>query len=325
LKCAPPANGAARPYPWTDALHRERPRWTAAGARSYRDRLVSFKRSPTSHSYFSKRLRLHYLDWGNENAPPLLMIHGNRDHAHNWDWMADRLADQYHILAPDLRGHGDSQWGEGSAYAISEFVYDIAQLVRQTRSAPVRIVAHSLGGNVALRYAGVFPTEVLRLVSIEGYGRPANVEPESPVEQLRTWIELGRAMSMRSPRRYASLDDAFERMQDANPHLSPEQARHLTVHGSNQNEDGSYSWKFDNFLHLDNPWDFGGGHVRTFSSEITCPVLLISGAESWAARAGNDLLPDFRDARHEIVAHAGHWVHHDQLDGVTDLVREFLR
>ena len=286
---------------------------------------MSFKRSPTSHSYFSKRLRLHYLDWGNETAPPLLMIHGNRDHCHNWDWMADRLADQYHILAPDLRGHGDSQWNLGSAYAISEFVYDIAQLVRQTRTAPVRIVAHSLGGNVALQYAGVFPDEVVRLVSIEGYGRPAGLTPPSPVEQLHTWIELGRAMSGRSPRRYPSLDDAFERMQAANPHLSPEQARHLTVHGSNQNEDGSYSWKFDNYVYLHDAWDFGRDQVRALWSEIACPVLLISGAESWAARSGADLLRDFRDARHEIVPNAGHWVHHDQLDIVSDLVRDFLR
>ena len=287
---------------------------------------MSLQRSPTSHSYFSKRLRLHYLDWGNETAPPLLMIHGNRDHCHNWDWMADRLADQYHILAPDLRGHGDSQWNVGSAYAISEFVYDIAQLVRQTRTAPVRIVAHSLGGNVALQYAGVFPHEVVRLVSIEGYGLPGGRRtPLSPVEQLHSWIELGRAMSGRSPRRYPSLDVAFERMQAANPHLSPEQARHLTVHGSNQNEDGSYSWKFDNYVHLHDAWDFGRDQVRALWSEIACPVLLISGAESWAARTGPDLLRDFRDARHEIVPNAGHWVHHDQLDIVSALVRDFLR
>jgi pimeloyl-ACP methyl ester carboxylesterase len=285
---------------------------------------VSFERSPTSHSYFSKRLRLHYLDWGNDGAPPLLMIHGNRDHCHNWDWMADRLADDYHILAPDLRGHGDSQWSLGSAYGIPEFVYDIAQLVRQARTGPVRIVAHSLGGNVALQYAGVFPDEVVRLVSIEGYGRPAEGRRPAAVEQLRRWIEAGRAISERRPRRYASLDDAFERMKEANPHLSPEQARHLTVHGSNQNEDGSYSWKFDNWVNLHDPWDFGREQVRALWSEIRCPVLLISGAESWAARSGSDVLRGFKDARHEIVPNAGHWVHHDQLDTVTKLTRHFL-
>jgi pimeloyl-ACP methyl ester carboxylesterase len=286
---------------------------------------VSPKRSPTSHSYFSKRLRLHYLDWGNDQAPPLLMIHGNRDHCHNWDWLAGRFADDYHVIAPDLRGHGDSQWNVGSAYAMAEFVYDIAQLVRQTRTAPVRIVAHSLGGNVALYYAGVFPEEVVRLASIEGYGRPVEVDPPSPAARLRGWVELGRAMSGRTPRRYATLDEAFERMQEANPHLSPEQARHLTIHGSNQNEDGSYSWKFDNYVYLHDAWDFAGDAGRGLWGEIRCPLLLISGAESWAARPGVDLLAGFRDARHEIVADAGHWVHHDQLDVVTGLLRDFLR
>jgi pimeloyl-ACP methyl ester carboxylesterase len=265
------------------------------------------------------------LDWGNDGAPPLLMIHGNRDHCHNWDWMAERFADDYHILAPDLRGHGDSQWNVGSAYAISEFVYDVAQLVRQTGTAPVRIVAHSLGGIVSSQYAGTFPDEVIRLVSIEGFGRPPHVTVPPPPERLRNWVQRGREMSGRTPRRYGSLEEAFERMQEANPHLSPDQARHLTIHGTNQNEDGSYSWKFDSYVYLHAPTDFGGDEVASIWAEIACPVLLISGAESWAAQSGVDIVKDFRDARHEVVADAGHWVHHDQLDVVTGLIRDFLR
>ena len=73
------------------------------------------------------------------DGPPLLLIHGNRDHAHNWDWTAARLQDRYHIVAPDLRGHGDSQWSAGSMYAPAEFVYDIAQLVHQRLVVHVRV------------------------------------------------------------------------------------------------------------------------------------------------------------------------------------------
>ena len=177
---------------------------------------------------------------------------------------------------------------------------------------------------MSLQYAGVFPEEVVRLVSIEGFGRPDSISAPSAVDELRRWVELGREMSGRSPRRYGSLDEAFERMKDANPHLSPEQARHLTIHGTNQNEDGSYSWKFDNYVHLHNPFDFAGGQVRQFWSAITCPVLLISGAESWQSRSGSDPAKDFRDARHENIHNAGHWVHHDQLDIVTEMVTDFL-
>src|SRR3546814_2515031 len=64
---------------------------------------------PISNSFISQRLKLHYVDWGNESAPPLLLVHGGRDHCRSWDWVAERLADRYHIIAPDLRGHGDSR------------------------------------------------------------------------------------------------------------------------------------------------------------------------------------------------------------------------
>ena len=80
---------------------------------------------PTSHTYFSQRLRLHYLDWGNAGAEHLLMLHGIHDHCHTWDWMAEQLRERFHVVAPDLRGHGDSEWTRGSNYAYLEHVQDV--------------------------------------------------------------------------------------------------------------------------------------------------------------------------------------------------------
>ena len=104
---------------------------------------------PTSHVYFSQRLRLHYVDWGNEGAPSMLLVHGGRDHCRNWDWVAEALRDNYHIIAPDLRGHGDSQWQIGGGYNQIDYVYDIAQLVNQKNMAPATIIGHSLGGSIS--------------------------------------------------------------------------------------------------------------------------------------------------------------------------------
>ena len=87
--------------------------------------MSSFESGPTSHTYFSQRLRLHYVDWGNEGAPPLLLVHGTRDHCRNWDWVARALRDRYHVIAPDLRGHGDSEWVHGSTYTFADYIYDI--------------------------------------------------------------------------------------------------------------------------------------------------------------------------------------------------------
>jgi len=190
---------------------------------------------PTSHTFFSQRLRLHYVDWGNADQPPLLMLHGGRDHCRNWDWAAAALRQDWHVIAPDLRGHGDSQWSTDANYTMAGYVYDLAQLVHQQRLAPVTIIAHSLGGNIALRYAGIYPETVARLVVIEGLGpapaRLAEHAAKTIVTRFDEWIREQRVLAGRLPRRYATIEDAFKRMQEENPHLTAEQARHLTVHG----------------------------------------------------------------------------------------------
>tara|TARA_B100001105_G_scaffold55681_1_gene42316 strand:+ start:78 stop:959 length:882 start_codon:yes stop_codon:yes gene_type:complete len=286
----------------------------------------SAKASPTSHTYFSQRMRLHYLDWGNAGAPPMLLVHGNRDHCHNWDWVAQALRDEYHIIAPDFRGHGDSAWVYGAAYSHSEYVYDLAQLIHQQELAPVTIIAHSLGGSVALRYAGVYPENVKKMVVIEGTGGPpAEVEQRPVHERMREWIDHTRKASGRQPKRYDTLEDAYTRMHEANSHLREDQARHLTIHGSNQNEDGSYSWKFDNYTHVMNPFGVNREQSRELWSRIDKPVLLVSGSESWFAQESReDPLPYFQNAQQIQINDAGHWLHHDQLDEFLMITREFL-
>ena len=171
---------------------------------------------PTSHVYFSQRLRLHYVDWGNKDAPPMLLVHGGRDHCRNWDWVAARFRDDYHIIAPDLRGHGDSQWMKGGSYNQVDYVYDITQLLFQTKMTPVTIISHSLGGSVSLTYAGLYPETVTRLVAIEGMGPPPDIikdRVDVPIAQrLDTWVQDLRKSSGRMPRRYASLEDAYQRL-----------------------------------------------------------------------------------------------------------------
>jgi pimeloyl-ACP methyl ester carboxylesterase len=292
--------------------------------------MASITHGPTSHSYFSQRLRLHYVDWGNADAPPLLLIHGGRDHCRNWDWVAQALRDDYHIIAPDLRGHGDSQWMIGGSYAISEYVYDIAQLLHQTSLTPIKIIGHSLGGAITLRYAGLYPKNVTKVVAIEGMGPPPHRDPEqqddATAERLDRWIRQLRDLSGRTPRRYTSLEEAWQRMQEANPHLSPEQARHLTIHGVNQNEDGTYSWKFDNYIRATPPFTMTREAAAELWAAIDCPTLLIHGTDSWAKDPREDGRADiFKDVRVEEFKDAGHWVHHDQLNGFLELVREFLK
>ena len=127
----------------------------ARGAR-YAARMTALL-GPTSHYFYSQRLKLHYVDWGNADKPPLLLIHGGRDHARNWDWVAQDLRRDYHIIAPDLRGHGDSQWAIGGSYAMVDYTLDVAQLLDALGIEPITIIGHSLGGSIALQYTGTYP------------------------------------------------------------------------------------------------------------------------------------------------------------------------
>ena len=287
------------------------------------------KGGPTSHIYFSQRLRLHYVDWGNEDAPTLMMVHGGRDHCRNWDWVADELRHDYHIIAPDLRGHGDSQWMLGGSYTIIDYVYDISQLLHQTRATPSAIMGHSLGGSISLLYSGIYPENVTKLISIEGMGPPPGMfdmyGKTGPHARLEAWVGNLRQLSGRMPKRYPSLEDAFQRMQTENPHLSEDQARHLTIHGSNQNEDGSYSWKFDNYVRAFAPIGLSPEETWKIYARIDCPTLLIHGAESWASNPQDDgRSKAFNDSSVAGIEGAGHWVHHDQLGRFLDVTREFL-
>jgi len=284
---------------------------------------------PTSHSYISQRLRLHYVDWGNAGAPPLVLVHGGRDHCRNWDWVARALRRDWHVIAPDLRGHGDSAYSPSGDYSMAGYVYDLAQLIHQQALAPVRLVAHSLGGNIALRYAGLYPEAVTRLVAIEGMGPSPAMRAkraETPVaERMTRWIDDQRALAGRTPRRYASIEEALARMQGENTHLTPAQARYLTVHGVSQNEDGSYSWKFDNYVRSIAPVDLSGDEQQALWGRITCPTLLVYGKESWASNPEVDgRVRPFANVRVVGFERAGHWVHHDRLDAFVEALREFL-
>jgi pimeloyl-ACP methyl ester carboxylesterase len=284
---------------------------------------------PTSNFYWSQRLRLHYLDWGNPDAPPLILQHGGRDHGRSWDHVALALMDDWHVIVPELRGHGDSAWPSDGDYTMAAYVYDFAQLIHQQKLAPVTIVGHSLGGNVAIRYTGIYPENVRKLVAIEGLGSSPPIIAERqkrPAHQkMAEWIDLKRGLSARLPRRYPSIEQAAARMKDQNKFLSDDLARHLTIHGVNQNEDGTYSWKFDNYLRAWPPGDLTQAEIEQLWARVSCPTRLVYGKESWATNPDEDgRIKHFTNAEVVSFADAGHWVHHDRFDDFLKLLKEFL-
>jgi pimeloyl-ACP methyl ester carboxylesterase len=279
---------------------------------------------PEKRSYLSQRLKMNYVVWGDAAKPPLILIHGTRDHARSWDRVAEGLVDRFCVYAPDLRGHGDSAWAYGGNYSIIDYALDIHALGEEIGREPYTVIGHSLGGGVALQYAGTFPEKVNRLITIEGLGglgwnrerRPAHV-------RMRDWVESMHSLEGRALHVYPTLQAATQRMMDANRHLTLELARRLTEEGARQ-VPGGYTWKFDNYTHAGSPYEFNMEDARDLWNQIRCPMLVIWGRESWGNRKGVVDLSAFHDVRSVEIADAGHWVHHDQFKVFMGHVNEFL-
>ena len=277
---------------------------------------------------FSQRLRLHYVDWGNAEAPPLVLVHGGRDHCRNWDWVAEELRRDWHVIAPDLRGHGDSQWSQDGNYMMAGYVYDLAQLIHQQGLAPVTIIAHSLGGNVALRYAGLYPENVAKLVAIEGLGpsprRLAERRRKPFPERMRDWIEEQRELSGRLPRRYASIEDAWSacrRRTSTSPRAGapPHRARRQPERGRHLQLEVRQLRALLAALRHDACRRGGavGAHHLPDAAGLRQGELGLQPGEDGRAK-------HFKNAGIVSFEGAGHWVHHDQLDEFMALTRKFF-
>ena len=281
---------------------------------------------PASHYFYSDRLKLQFWDWGTNGKPVLILVHGTRDHARSWDWIARALRNDYHVYALDLRGHGNSAWAPGALYSIQEHIFDLTVFVDIIGKQPVRLIGHSLGAIVSLYFSGTYPEKVAKLVAIEGVGvGPLGRPPKPAPERMLNWIEKTRHVDEHNSRSYPTFAAAVARMKEANPFLSEEVAEHLTLHGTNWNADGSLVWKFDNYTRVIHPFGLDLTEAVQLLERIECPTLLLWGQQSFARDP--DVDPQAAAIRNKTIVkvdQAGHWLHHDQLELFLRETKSFL-
>jgi pimeloyl-ACP methyl ester carboxylesterase len=281
--------------------------------------------APEGRYYRSQGLRLHFTDWSNPSAPPLILIHGGLDHSRSWDHLAQALRATFHVVAPDLRGHGESDWATGSSYSLADHVYDLTRLVKFAGFGKVTIIGHSMGGMVSLTFAGAFPDKVSRLVVLDGVTNfPARKVKPADV-RIADWVGDLDKFAQPKIHLYPSVADGAKRILTRNRRLTREQAMHLANHGLKRNVDGTYSWKFDPYLRVRAPYRLSlEDHIGLWS-RIACPTLLVSGSESFLpdpATAG--VMKHFENAELARIEGAGHWLQHDKPDEVLDLLKNFF-
>lgn len=291
--------------------------------------MLNIQPDPQTGKYRSCRLTLSYCRWENPGAPKLMLVHGGKDHNRNWDRLAEALRADFDIAAPDLRGHGDSDWSADGCYYRSEFVTDIANLADHLGWTNFAMVGHSLGATVTSLYAAAFPEWVNKMVAIEGLVSPPWVLQQEveqhPVVRLRNYIDETRKYADRTNRDFDNIQDAVARMLEQNPHFTPQLAEHLTRHNLKPAESGGFTWKFDPMMNFRLRFDITREQQKQILTAIRCPALLLRGEESWAANPLEDgTAACFTNARVHNIPAAGHWVHHDQPELVLALIREFL-
>jgi pimeloyl-ACP methyl ester carboxylesterase len=277
------------------------------------------------------------LTWGAPDAPKLFLLHGWMDVGASFQFLVDAFAREWYAIAPDLRGYGQSAW-QAQGYWFPDYVADLEALLdRFAPGEPARLVGHSLGGNVVMQYAGARPERVRAVVSLEGFGIPAEAPARAP-KKLAAWLDAIRDEPRFAP--YPSLDAVADRLQKNNRRLARDKAVFLAAHWARVAADGTAHLTSDPRHKLPFPTPYRLEETFAVWRTIAAPVLWVAATDShipkWLnehpeGEAPTDSMAGVRqrlehvpNARLVTVDDAGHMLHHDQPAAVAAAIEAFV-
>ncbi|MDA0771037.1 MAG: alpha/beta hydrolase [Chloroflexi bacterium] len=262
-------------------------------------------------------LRLHYLDWGNDGAPPLLLLHGIHGTAHAWDALADALRSQFRILALDLRGHADSEWATDGNYEGQALLADLSAFISQLQLNQVAIIGESLGGVVAFAYAAMNPTTIRGLAVVD-------IGPEINAEGLQDI----RESSQNRPADFADFGEALSWSSGDRPVPAAEAIERRLRHNLKETDNGRLTWKYD--PRVDTITSSGGPEgdnlLWQLWSSLKCPTLVIRGERSklLTPESTDKMLAACPTAILRTIPDVGHAVLVDNQPALIGETRAFL-
>jgi pimeloyl-ACP methyl ester carboxylesterase len=290
---------------------------------------------PSRSEFITLRGRRHHLRiWGDDDSPTIFMLHGWGDVGASFQFVVDALPGAWRVIAPDWRGFGLSQWNDGH-YWFPDYLADLdALLTNYSPNEPARLAGHSMGGIVAMLYAGIRPERIKRLASLEGFGLWVSPPTETPARCAKWLRQISDNDCAFRP--YAQRADYAQRLLTDNPRLTAERATFLAEHSllaAANGADGSEHFVFaaDPRHRWVNPVLFALEDAKACWRRISAPTLWVAAAQS-AIMARLDAQPDdyrerrdgLADLQEVIIEDCGHNLHHDQPQAVARLLDEFF-
>jgi len=284
---------------------------TVAGLAAQRDG-ASPPAAPEDHFVSVGGLRLHYVDWGNQSAPPFVMLHGIDRVARTFDRVAPHFGGRYHVIAMDLRGHGDSGWDPEGRYLVEDHVGDLEGLVRALGLRNVTLWGNSTGGRVAQVFAGLHPELVAAVIA-------EDVGPERP----RSIADAYARRVKQEENGWAGPDELLAAMRASAQPLPEAVLEPYVRYGTKRREDGRLVWKRDPNLVK--------GFVETelwrYVRAIKSPVLYVLGGRSTIVPAATqeELKKALPQVRIVTMPGLGHYPSDERPDEFVKIVDEFLK
>lgn len=284
---------------------------------------------PSRSRFLSVRgLRYHLREWGEPGAPVVFMLHGWMDVSASFQFVVDHLQRGWHVIAPDWRGFGRTEW-RGDAYWFPDYLADLDVILEVcSPDAPVRLVGHSMGGNVACQYAGVRPARVAALIALDAFGL-ADSDPAQSPGRLEKWLrDLSSDGGFRG---YPDRRALSARLQADNPRLTPERAGYLAEHLGEPDGQGGIRMAGDPAHRRVNPVLYRRAELMAAWQRVSAPVLWAAPEEPGLRRRmgitdamHNAAKACFRDFQEILLPDCGHNLHHDQPGEVARIIETFL-
>ena len=291
-----------------------------------------------------RTLQYHVRRWGDASASPtgapLVLAHGWMDVGASYQFVVDALSEAFfqgrQIIAPDWRGFGlTAAPTPADHYHFADYLADLDQLLdHYAPGQAVDLVGHSMGGNIAMLYAGVRPQRIRRLVNLEGFGMPAS-QPSQAAARYAQWMDDLRRLERGeiTLKGYDSADGVARRLMKTNPRLSPDKALWLAQHWASPNAQGQWHILGDAAHKIVSAQLYRVDETLAIHSAIAAPTLAVQASDDSMGQwwKGRYTLAEFHerlkvvpDCRTAVVQDAGHMLHHDQPQAVAALIEHFL-